>query len=180
MRACASIVSLIVRLGAMILLVAFESGIVSVGGLQNRQLPPAAWPSARPTADALADALNEQFEEDQTFADMFDPTASAVQCAFGFEAAARTTSTGRSDRGCQVKSSRKAKKKKPVTHVFGRRPLHQVRPREGRGRDSRVPGGAAAARQLEMLQRVLQHVREDDGGGGGGPRGGGGRRGGRE
>ena len=71
------------------------------GGLQDRQLPPAARPSARPAADALTDALDEQvFEEDKTFAETFDPKASAVQCAFGFEAASRTASTGRSDRGC--------------------------------------------------------------------------------
>ena len=44
--------------------------------------------------------------------------ASAVQCAFGFEAAARTASTGRSDRGCQGESSHKAKKGKPVKCLF--------------------------------------------------------------
>ena len=39
MRACASIVSLIVRLGAMILLVAFEGGIANARGLQDRSYP---------------------------------------------------------------------------------------------------------------------------------------------
>ena len=64
---CASFgVSLVVRLGAIS--VAFEGGIVSAGGLQYRQLPPAARPSARPTAvDALMDALDEQYEEDKSF-----------------------------------------------------------------------------------------------------------------
>ena len=57
MRACASFVSLIVRLGAMG--VAFEGGIVSVGGLQDRQLPPAAQPSTHFATDALADAFDE-------------------------------------------------------------------------------------------------------------------------
>jgi hypothetical protein len=90
MRACASFgVSLVVRLGAMS--VAFEGGIVSAGGLQNRQLPPAARPRARPTAvDALMDALDEQYEEDKSFAEMFDPAQSKVQCAFAFEVAARS------------------------------------------------------------------------------------------
>ena len=41
-----------------------------------------------------------------------------MQCAFGFEVAARTASTGRSDRGCQVESSHKAKKGKPVKCLF--------------------------------------------------------------
>jgi hypothetical protein len=62
--------------------------------------------------------LDAHFEEDQTFAEMFDPTAIAVQCAFGFEAASRTVSTGRSDRGCLVESSHKAKKGKPVRCSF--------------------------------------------------------------
>ena len=81
MRACASFgVSLVVRLGAMS--VAFEGGIVSAGGLQYRQLPPAARPSARPAAvDALMDALDEQYEEDKSFTEMFDPAQSKVQCA---------------------------------------------------------------------------------------------------
>ena len=62
--------------------------------------------------------MNEQFEEDRTFAETFDAKASAVQCAFGFEAAARTASTDRSDRGCQVESSHKAKQGKPVKCLF--------------------------------------------------------------
>ena len=129
MRACASFgVSLVVRLGAMS--VAFEGGIVSAGGLQYRQLPPAARPSARPTAvDALMDALDEQYEEDKSFTEMFDPAQSKVQCAFAFEVAARSVQTGRSDKGCRVQSS--SKKKNPVkcTHTvdglcirFGRAP----------------------------------------------------------
>ena len=117
MRACASFgVSLVVRLGAMS--VAFEGGIVSAGGLQYRQLPPAARPSARPTAvDALMDALDEQYEEDKSFTEMFDPAQSKVQCAFAFEVAARSVQTGRSDKGCRVQSS--SKKKNPVkcTHT---------------------------------------------------------------
>ena len=105
MRACASFgVSLVVRLGAMS--VAFEGGIVSAGGLQYRQLPPAARPSAHPTAvDALMDALDEQYEEDKSFTEMFDPAQSKVQCAFAFEVAARSVQTGRSDKGCRVQSS---------------------------------------------------------------------------
>ena len=117
MRTCASFgVSLVVRLGAMS--VAFEGGIVSAGGLQYRQLPPAARPSARPTAvDALMDALDEQYEEDKSFTEMFDPAQSKVQCAFAFEVAARSVQTGRSDKGCRVQSS--SKKKNPVkcTHT---------------------------------------------------------------
>ena len=116
MRVCASFVSLVVRLGAMS--AAFEGGIVSAGGLQDRQLPPAARPSARPTTvDALMDALDEQYEEDKSFTEMFDPAQSKVQCAFAFEVAARSVQTGRSDKGCRVQSS--SKKKNPVkcTHT---------------------------------------------------------------
>ena len=116
MRAGASFVSLLVRLGAMS--VAFEGGIVSAGGLQDRQLPRAARPSTHFAADALADAFDEQYEEDKSFTEMFDPAQSKVQCAFAFEVAARSVRTGRSDKGCQVHSPRK-RKKKPVkcTHT---------------------------------------------------------------
>jgi hypothetical protein len=116
MRACASFVSLVVRLGAMS--VAFGSGIVSAGGLQYRQLPPVARPSAHPAAvDALVDALDEQYEEDKSFAEMFDPAQSKVQCAFAFEVAGCSVRTGRSDKGGRVQSSNKKKNPVKCTHT---------------------------------------------------------------
>ena len=116
MRACASFdVSLVVRLGAMS--VAFEGGIVSAGGLQDRQLPPAARPSAGLTINTLVEVLDEQYEEDRTFVEIFEPAQSKVQCAFAFEVAARSVRTGRSDTGCQVQSSKKKAQPVKCTHT---------------------------------------------------------------
>ena len=100
------------------------------GGLQDRQLPPAARPSARPAAvDALVDALDEQYEEDKSFAEMFDPAQSKVQCAFAFEVAARSVQTGRSDKGCQVQSSKKKKKKSvKCTHIYKNKKIFRKNP----------------------------------------------------
>ena len=146
MRAGASFVSLLVRLGAMS--VAFEGGIVSAGGLQDRQLPPAARPSTRFAADALADAFDEQYEEDKSFTEMFDPAQSKVQCAFAFEVAARSVRTGRSDKGCQVQSSKKKAKPVKCTHT-----VDGLYARFGRAKVEATLRESPAGQQMRMLAR---------------------------
>ena len=73
--------------------------------------------------------MDEQYEEDKSFAEMFDPAQSKVQCAFAFEVAARSVQTGRSDKGCQVQSSKKKKKKSvKCTHIYKNKKIFRKNP----------------------------------------------------
>jgi hypothetical protein len=109
----------------------------------------------------LVDALDEQYEEDKSFVEMFDPAQNKVQCAFAFEVAARSVQTGRSDKGYRVLSSKKKKNPVKCIHTvdglctrFGRAKVEATLRASPAGQKMRV-SSMCCRRCYDMFEKMM-------------------------